>query len=93
MEGCQHARKPPPFMRHHTRKPARIGAGPGFAAGDIRHRTIQPHVPIPPQPDIPQSARAASSTASAWPGIFTFGQIRARRPSGPIRKVARVMPI
>src|SRR5690606_6955109 len=38
-------------------------------------------------------ALAASSTSSAWPSTFTFGQTRAMRPSGPIRKVARRTPI
>ena len=39
------------------------------------------------------SALAAARTASAWPGTFTFFQICAIRPSGPIRKVVRKMPI
>ena len=40
-----------------------------------------------------QSWRAASSTSSAWPFTFTFGQTRAMRPLPSRRKVVRVMPI
>ncbi len=38
-------------------------------------------------------ARAASSTASAWPGTFTFGQTRAIRPSRSTSTVVRSTPI
>ena len=40
----------------------------------------------------PGRSFAAASTSAAWPSTFTLGQIRAIRPSAPIRKVARVTP-
>ena len=38
------------------------------------------------------SSRAAASTSAACPSTFTFGQMRAMRPFGPIRTVVRVIP-
>jgi hypothetical protein len=39
------------------------------------------------------NALAAASTSSAWPSTFTLGQIRAILPSGPMRKVIRMIPM
>ena len=40
-----------------------------------------------------RSSASASSTSAAWPSALTFGQARAIRPSGSIRKVERTMPM
>lgn len=40
-----------------------------------------------------QRARAAARTSSAWPGTFTFGQIRATVPSRSISTVVRSTPM
>jgi len=36
---------------------------------------------------------AAASTSAAWPSTLTLRQMRAIRPSAPISKVVRVMPM
>ena len=39
------------------------------------------------------SRLAAASTSAAWPSTLTLRQMRAIRPSAPISKVVRVMPM
>ena len=40
----------------------------------------------------PAASSSAASTSAAWPSGFTFGQVRAIRPSGSTRKVVRAVP-